>query len=172
MPILIKGHPKIYCDTLEAYNKHLRESHPNISDEHPCDKCEKSFATRRILNLHKKKEHGVPIPKGRGKKSFKKGYSISCTTGHPQIYYNTVEELNEHVKNDHKEDNAEHTCDTCSQSYCSLRVLDLHYLHEHDVQRFTCQKCLKPFDTRKARATHLQKDHKRLKITLLFGYHA
>ena len=41
-------------------------------------------------------------------------------------------------------------------------LLDCHYLHEHNTQRFTCQKCMKPFPTRKARATHLQKDHKRV----------
>ena len=39
------------------------------------------------------------------------------------MYFQSVDELNEHVKNDHKEDNAEHICDTCSQLYCSLRVL-------------------------------------------------
>ena len=47
----------------------------------------------------------------------------TVTTGHPQMYFQSVDELNEHVKNDHKEDNAEHICETCSQLYCSLRVL-------------------------------------------------
>ena len=41
-------------------------------------------------------------------------------------------------------------------------LLDCHYLHEHNTHRFTCQKCMKPFPSRKARATHLQKDHKRV----------
>ena len=45
------------------------------------------------------------------------------------MYFQSVDELNEHVKNDHKEDNAEHICDTCSQLYCSLRVLGIvHYM--------------------------------------------
>ena len=45
------------------------------------------------------------------------------TIGHSQMYFQSVDELNEHVKNDHKEDNAEHTCEKCSQLFCSLRVL-------------------------------------------------
>merc|ERR1719491_441747 len=157
-----KGHAKILFKTLKSYNEHIKESHPKLARDHSCDKCEETYVTLRVLNLHKKKDHGIPIPKGRGKKSFKKGFSISCTTGHSQMYFQSVDELNEHVKNDHKEDNAEHTCETCSQLYCSLRVLDCHYLHEHNTQRFTCQKCMKSFPTRKARAIHLQKDHKRV----------
>ena len=47
------GHPKVICKTIEEYDSHFRENHPEICKNHPCNKCEKTFSTLRILKLHK-----------------------------------------------------------------------------------------------------------------------
>ena len=51
------------------------------------------------------------------------------------MYFQSVDELNEHVKNDHKENDGEYFCEKCSQSFSLARILDLHYSSEHSEQR-------------------------------------
>ena len=147
------GHPKVICKTIEEYDSHFKENHPEICKNHPCNKCENTFSTLRILKLHKLDAHGFKVTSKRKRSKFRRGYS--CSIGHPQIFYQTIEDLNNHVKNEHKEDNAEHLCEKCSQSFCSTRVLDLHCNDEHGQQRYTCPQCMKIFSNRKARATHV-----------------
>ena len=93
------------------------------------------------MKLHKSEEHSLKVISREKRHGFKKGFS--CSISHPVAFFQTVEELNEHVRNEHIEDNTEHSCETCSQNFCSTRVLDLHYVSEHEDQRFTCPQCLK-----------------------------
>ena len=119
----------------------FRENHPKTIKDQTCVKCEKVYCTKRLLRLHKSEEHGLKVISREKKHGFKKGFS--CSISHPVAFFQTVEELNEHVRNEHIEDNTEHACDTCSQNFCSTRVLDLHYVSEHEDRRFTCPQCLK-----------------------------
>jgi len=120
------GHPKIFFDSLDNYNAHFKENHQDMTTENPCKKCEKIYCTLSLLKLHKSEEHGVKIVSKVKKPGFKKGFS--CSISHPVEFFQTVEDLNEHVKNEHKEDNAEHSCETCSQKFCSSRFGLLYYL--------------------------------------------
>ena len=92
------GHPKIFCETIEEYDEHFRENHQNICKDHPCSKCEKSYSTLRVLKLHKLDEHGITMTSKRKRKVFRRGFS--CSIGHSQIFYQTIEDLNNHVKNE------------------------------------------------------------------------
>ena len=93
------------------------------------------------MKLHNSEEHRLKVISREKRHGFKKGFS--CSISHPVAFFQTVEELNEHVRNEHIEDNTEHACETCSQKFCSTRVLDLHYVSEHEDRRFTCPQCLK-----------------------------
>ena len=119
----------------------FRENHPKTIKDQRCVKCEKVYCTKRLLRLHKSEEHGLKVISREKTHGFKKGFS--CSISHPVAFFQTVEELNEHVRNEHIEDNTEHACETCSQNFCSTRVLDLHYVSEHEDRRFTCPQCLK-----------------------------
>ena len=128
------GHPKVYFKSLEEYNLHFQENHSEICKEQICDKCEKIFSTYRLLKLHKLKDHGVKVPSTWQKKSFIKG-ALSCTTGHKQIYFPTIADLNDHVIKEHNGNDKEYFCEKCPQGFCLPRILDLHYSSEHDEQR-------------------------------------
>ena len=89
--------------------------------------------------------------------SLRKGFS--CQIGHPSIFFQSVDELNEHVKAEHKKDDTDHICERCEMKFASTRVLDFHYDDEHEEQRFTCPICTKVFPNRKDRADHQKAAH-------------
>ena len=92
--------PKTTIDTTND------DTNPTTAEEaHPCEVCERTFATLKGLRAHKGKQHKVtssPIPQIDGSSDFlhEPTYCKICEECHHEI--KTSEDLNYHIMNNHK----------------------------------------------------------------------
>ena len=53
--------------------------------------------------------------------------------GHPKIYFESLEDYDQHFKDEHPKICKEKSCDKCDKTYSTYRLLKLHKLKEHGI---------------------------------------
>lgn len=121
--------------------KHLVEVHGEEPLSFPCDSCDKVFDSRRILTIHKRKEH-------------LKDYRYVCQCG--QKFF-TRFALNNHMPTHTGERNFK--CKVCEKCYPRLKTLKDHMrIHTND-RRYRCHVCGQAFIQNCSLKGHMKSQH-------------
>lgn len=114
-------------------------------DEFLCSPCKRTFSSKQFYELHVKSVHELS--------------DIVCSKC-PEIKFETVEKLNQHLLESCKEDDKEYKCNKCSLKWNSIHVLRLHLQHDHDILKpSVCDQCGLILSAQKHLARHKKYVH-------------
>ncbi|CAG4981634.1 unnamed protein product [Colias eurytheme] len=140
---------RVYCPKcdvrLMTYNqklKHLVEVHGEAPLSFPCSVCNKVFETRRMLTIHRRKDH-------------LKDYRYECQCCGQKFF--TQFALNNHMPTHTGERNFK--CKVCEKSYPRLKTLKDHIrIHTND-RRYRCHICGQAFIQNCSLKGHMKSQH-------------
>ncbi|XP_075988970.1 uncharacterized protein LOC142984956 isoform X2 [Anticarsia gemmatalis] len=122
--------------------KHLVEVHGEEPLSFPCDMCDRVFDSRRILTIHKRKEH-------------LKDYRYECQCCGQKFF--TRFALNNHMPTHTGERNFK--CKVCDKCYPRLKTLKDHMrIHTND-RRYRCHVCAQAFIQNCSLKGHMKSQH-------------
>ena len=121
-----------------SHNIHERRHIGKKDRRFPCEQCEKTFATRHVLECHVMTKHTT-------------GGHHTCDICHKVYKTEYTLKMHQHY---HTQDKQRFMCDTCGKGFMYKSVLKLHkYVHIND-KNFKCMTCGKCFKTYPTLSTH------------------
>ncbi|KAI5640789.1 hypothetical protein NE865_06897 [Phthorimaea operculella] len=144
-----KKRGRVYCpkcdEMLMSYHqklKHLVEVHGEAPLSFPCSMCDKVLDSRRLLTIHKRKDHY-------------KDYRYECQICGQKFFTNFA--LNNHMPTHTGERNFK--CKVCDKSYPRLKTLKEHSrIHTND-RRYRCHVCGQAFIQNCSLKGHMKSQH-------------
>ncbi|XP_060809302.1 zinc finger protein 723 [Amyelois transitella] len=122
--------------------KHLVEVHGEAPLSFPCNDCDRVFETRRMLTIHRRKDH-------------LKDYRYECQCCGQKFF--TRFALNNHMPTHTRERNFK--CKVCEKSYPRLKTLKDHMrIHTND-RRYRCHICGQAFIQNCSLKGHMKSQH-------------
>ena len=182
--VKVKDHICELCPD-KAYSRksglmdHMRENHcQNGKKEYPCEHCNKSLSTLRLLKNHMKLhlENGVHVCQFCNK-SFNRAFvlkqhinivheGIRYQCNYCEMNYTTVANLRQHIRAIHQ--GLKIMCSFCFKPFNSDNCLKKHLKKMHNVKKniipseskFDCEICGKSFKKINSKIMHVKRAHK------------